>query len=205
MAVPGVCPLSTLKRRRPRHTSRYCPLAQPSEPYLVAKFIRDGEWLFWRDWDAVIPAVSLGGLGYSLSMATVEAIMVVGLMAAEYLNNREKPVATKKSLVKCSNRRGTRRNAVSRCAGQKTTAWTLITSATPKVAYTSAGIDAGDGGGGLADSPRKSAPSVKRCERGCRAFVINLNNQMLTRNMDWQVQANSIGLNCMTKGLLRRR
>lgn len=66
------------------------PFGSAVGTYLVAKFIRDGDWLFWRDWDAVIQAVSLGVLGYSLSMATVEAIMVVGLMAAEYLNNREK-------------------------------------------------------------------------------------------------------------------
>ena len=66
------------------------PFGSAAGTYLVAKFIRDGEWLFWRDWDAVIQAVSLGVIGYSFSVATVEAIIVVGLMAAEYLNNREK-------------------------------------------------------------------------------------------------------------------
>ena len=66
------------------------PFGSAVGTYLVAKFIRGGEWLFWHDWDAVMQAVSLGVLGYSISMATVEAIMVVGLMAAEYLNNREK-------------------------------------------------------------------------------------------------------------------
>lgn len=66
------------------------PFGSAAGTYLVAKFIRDGEWLFWRDWDAVIQAVSLGVLGYSFSVATVEAIIVVGLMAAEYLRNKEK-------------------------------------------------------------------------------------------------------------------
>ena len=66
------------------------PFGSAAVTYLVAKFIRDGEWLFWRDWDAVIQAVSLGVLGYSFITASVEAIIVIGLMAAEYLNNREK-------------------------------------------------------------------------------------------------------------------
>lgn len=66
------------------------PFGSAAGTYLVAKFIRDGDWLFWRDWDAVTQAVSLGVLGYSSSVATVEAIIVVGIMAAEYLNNREK-------------------------------------------------------------------------------------------------------------------
>lgn len=66
------------------------PFGSAAGTYLVAKFIRDGEWLFWRDWDAVIQAVSLGVLGYSFITASVEAIIVIGLMAAEYLNNREK-------------------------------------------------------------------------------------------------------------------
>jgi hypothetical protein len=66
------------------------PFGSAAGTYLVAQFIRDGEWLFWRDWDAVIQAVSLGVPGYSFSVATVAAIIVAGLMAAEYLNNREK-------------------------------------------------------------------------------------------------------------------
>ena len=66
------------------------PFGSAVGTYLVAKFIRDGEWLFWRDWNAVIQAVSLGVLGYSFITASVEAIIVIGLMAAEYLNNREK-------------------------------------------------------------------------------------------------------------------
>ena len=66
------------------------PFGSAAGTYLVAKFIRDGQWLFWRDWDAVIQAVGLGVLGYSFITASVEAIIVIGLMAAEYLNNREK-------------------------------------------------------------------------------------------------------------------
>lgn len=38
----------------------------------------------------MIQAVNLGVLGYSFTMATVGAIIVVSLMAAEYLRNKEK-------------------------------------------------------------------------------------------------------------------
>ena len=68
------------------------PFGSGFTTYLVAKFIGHGEWLFWRDWDAMAQAASLGLIGYSFGMATLEVVIMVGILATEYIIGRHKRI-----------------------------------------------------------------------------------------------------------------
>ncbi len=68
------------------------PFGSGFTTYLVAKFIGHGEWLFWRDWDAMTQAASLGLIGYSFGMATLEVVIMVGILAAEYIIGKHKKI-----------------------------------------------------------------------------------------------------------------
>ncbi len=68
------------------------PFGSGFTTYLVAKFIGHGEWLFWRDWDAMTQAASLGLIGYSFAMATLEMAIMVGILATEYIIGRHKKI-----------------------------------------------------------------------------------------------------------------
>ena len=68
------------------------PFGSGFTTYFVAKFIGHGEWLFWRDWEAMEQAASLGLIGYSFSMATLEVVSMVGILATEYIIGRHKRI-----------------------------------------------------------------------------------------------------------------
>ncbi len=78
---------------------------------------------------------------------------MIGLMAAEYVNNREKRSneKTTRELLDSAQNAAERRFALRWAEDHGVES---ITSATPKAAYTSAGIGAGGAGGGLARSQR---------------------------------------------------
>ena len=68
------------------------PFGSGFTTYFVAKFIGHGEWMFWRDWDAMAQAASLGLIGYSFGIATLEVAIMVGILATEYIINRHKKI-----------------------------------------------------------------------------------------------------------------
>lgn len=75
-----------LKRRGGLAThAKILPFGSAAGTYIVAKFICGGEWKFWNSWDAMVQSPSLGTIGYAFVMATLEAIIVVGIMAADYI------------------------------------------------------------------------------------------------------------------------
>ena len=69
---------------------RILPFGSAAGTYFVAKFVCDGSLLFWHNWDAVIQALGLGVIAYSFTTASLEGIIMLGIMAAEYLRNKEK-------------------------------------------------------------------------------------------------------------------
>ena len=69
---------------------RILPFGSALGTYLVAKFTCNGSWLFWRDWDAMLQAPGLGVIAYSSVTASLEGFIMLGIMAAEYLRNKEK-------------------------------------------------------------------------------------------------------------------
>ena len=68
------------------------PFGSGFTTYVLAKFVCGGEWLFWQDWDAMLQAASLGLIGYSFSMATLEVAIMVGILATEYIIKRHKRI-----------------------------------------------------------------------------------------------------------------
>ncbi len=68
------------------------PFGSGFTTYVLAKFVCDGEWLFWRNWDAMLEAASFGLIGYSFSMATLEVAIMVGILATEYIIKRHKRI-----------------------------------------------------------------------------------------------------------------
>lgn len=69
---------------------RILPFGSAIGTYLVANLVCDGAWLFWRDWDAMLHAPGLGVIAYSFITASTEGVIVLGIMAAEYLRNKQK-------------------------------------------------------------------------------------------------------------------
>ena len=69
---------------------RILPFGSAIGTYLVANFVCNGSWLFWRDWNAMLQAPGLGVIAYSSITASLEGFIMLGIMAAEYLRNKDK-------------------------------------------------------------------------------------------------------------------
>ena len=67
--------------------AKLLPFGSGIVTYIVAKFVEDGKWLFWRDWEAMANGASLGVVGYAFTAATLEVIIVVGVLAYEHFKH----------------------------------------------------------------------------------------------------------------------